>query len=127
MNNKLSSLQDIDNLGSCKKLIRLFLNNNQVTQVKLIFFLIFIAKTWNFKWKLKNYRLHAIARIPSLKVLDFQKVKQKEREEAEKYLELIESNNPNRKSDGEKMDKKKILKVFFFLILKNLKNLMFWQ
>ena len=45
MNNKLSSLQDIDNLGSCKKLIRLFLNNNQVTQVKLIFFLIFIAKT----------------------------------------------------------------------------------
>jgi len=46
-----------------------------------------------------------------LKILDFQKVKQKEREEAKKYLEVLENNNVNKIADGEKFDKKKILKV----------------
>jgi len=115
MNNKLSSLQDIDNLASCKKLLRLFLNNNQVTQVN---FKKNRLSYWEKKRnkKLKNYRLHTIARIPSLKILDFQKVKEKEREEARKYLELIESNNVNRKADSEKVDKKKTIKAFFKIL-----------
>jgi len=48
--------------------------------------------------------------------LDFQKVKEKEREEARKYLELIESNNVNRKADSEKVDKKKTIKAFFKIL-----------
>lgn len=72
---------------------------------------------------MKNYRIHTIARIPTLKVLDFQKVKQKEREEAKKYLEFIENNNVNKIADNEKLDKKIFLKV----TKKNLNFLFFYE
>lgn len=62
---------------------------------------------------MKNYRIHTISRIPTLKVLDFQKVKQQEREEAKKYLETLEA---NQKNDANKIDKRKILKAKYFKI-----------
>jgi len=63
MNNQIRELKEIDQLSGCKKLLRLSLLNNVVTQEK-------------------DYRLYVIAKIPTLKVLDFQKVKQQEREKA---------------------------------------------
>mmetsp|Transcript_21340 Transcript_21340/g.24804 ORF Transcript_21340/g.24804 Transcript_21340/m.24804 type:complete len:209 (-) Transcript_21340:172-798(-) len=66
-NNRISELSEINNLSNCKKLIRLNLLGNVVTQAK-------------------NYRLYVISRIPSLKTLDFQKVKKKEREEAQELF-----------------------------------------
>ena len=55
MNNKISDLAEIAKLSHCKKLQRLILTNNIVTE-------------------LPNYRLFVISKIPSLRVLDFQKV-----------------------------------------------------
>lgn len=63
MNNKLTDLAELTNLGKCKKLQRLVLTNNLITE-------------------LPNYRLFAIAKIPTLRILDFQKVTAKERREA---------------------------------------------
>ena len=63
MNNKINDLQEVAKLGACKKLQRLVLVNNMVTE-------------------LPNYRLFVIARIPSLRILDFQKVTAKERRQA---------------------------------------------
>jgi U2 small nuclear ribonucleoprotein A' len=50
-------------LGKCKKLQRLVLTNNMVTE-------------------LPGYRSFVIAKIPTLRVLDFQKVSAKERRQA---------------------------------------------
>ena len=58
MNNKISELVELDKLVSCKKLERLVLVNNLVAE-------------------LPNYRLYAIHKIPSLRILDFQKVEKK--------------------------------------------------
>lgn len=55
MNNKISELAELDKLANCKKLERLVLTNNLVTE-------------------LPNYRLYAIHKIPSLRILDFEKV-----------------------------------------------------
>lgn len=55
-NNRIVELSEIDALSECKNLKRLVLNNNTITQMK-------------------GYRAYVIARIPSLKMLDFQKVK----------------------------------------------------
>jgi U2 small nuclear ribonucleoprotein A' len=63
MNNKITDLSELSNLGKCKKLQRLVLTNNLITE-------------------LPNYRLFAIAKIPTLRILDFQKVTAKERREA---------------------------------------------
>ncbi len=63
MNNKISDLQEVAKLGACKKLQRLILVNNLVTE-------------------LPNYRSFVIAKIPSLRILDFQKVTAKERRQA---------------------------------------------
>jgi len=63
MNNQIKELVEIDHLSGCKNLRRLSLANNVVAQTP-------------------DYRLYVISRIPSLKVLDFQKVKQQEREKA---------------------------------------------
>jgi U2 small nuclear ribonucleoprotein A' len=57
-NKQLKDLAQIDNLSHCKVLKRLSLLNNFVTS-------------------LPNYRLYIIFKIPSLTVLDFQKVKLK--------------------------------------------------
>ena len=63
INNKISDFQQIDNIATCKSLEKLYLLDNIVT-------------------KLKNYRLYVIFKIPSLRILDFQRVTKKEREEA---------------------------------------------
>lgn len=63
MNNKVSDLQQVYKLAKCLKLQRLVLTNNIVTEVA-------------------NYRLNVIARIPSLRILDFAKVTRTERMEA---------------------------------------------
>lgn len=62
-NNRVNSLSEIDNIATLNKLELLSLTDNQVTH-------------------LPNYRLYVIFKIPSLKCLDFQKVKRVEREEA---------------------------------------------
>ena len=62
-NNKITDFQQIDNIASCKSLEKLYLVDNVVT-------------------KMKNYRLYVIYKIPTLRILDFQRVTKKEREEA---------------------------------------------
>ena len=62
-NNKISDFKQIDNIASCKSLEKLYLVDNVVT-------------------KMKNYRLYVIYKIPTLRILDFQRVTKKEREEA---------------------------------------------
>ena len=62
-NNKISDFKQIDNIASCKSLEKLYLVDNMVT-------------------KLKNYRLYVIYKIPTLRILDFQRLTKKEREEA---------------------------------------------
>ena len=64
-NNKISDFQQIDNIASCKSLQKLYLVDNVVT-------------------KMKNYRLYVIYKIPTLRILDYQRVTKKEREEAKK-------------------------------------------
>ena len=64
-NNKISDFQQIDNIASCKTLQKLYLVDNVVT-------------------KMKNYRLYVIYKIPTLRILDYQRVTKKEREEAKK-------------------------------------------
>ena len=63
MNNKITDLAEVAKLGKCKKLQRLVLTNNLVTEIS-------------------NYRSFVIAKILSLRVLDFQKVTAKERKQA---------------------------------------------
>lgn len=63
MNNKLAELQEIAKLGACKRLQRLVLANNLVTE-------------------LPNYRLFVIAKIASLRILDFTKISAQERRQA---------------------------------------------
>ena len=70
-NNKISDIEVIDNISSCKTLLRLSLMNNLVT-------------------KLKYYRLYVIYKMPNLRVLDFQKVKKIEKEEAMRLFESEE-------------------------------------
>ena len=68
-NNKLSTFADLAPLfDSCKYLLRLSLIGNVVTQ-------------------LPNYRLYIIFKMPSLRVLDFQKISEKERKEARRVFE----------------------------------------
>ena len=55
MNNKISELPELDKLANCKKLERLVLTNNIVTEMP-------------------NYRLYVIHKLPSLRILDFEKV-----------------------------------------------------
>lgn len=63
-NNRLKNLKDLDNLATLPKLQNLSLLENEVT-------------------KQPNYRLYVIFRMPGLKLLDFKKVKQKERDAAQ--------------------------------------------
>jgi U2 small nuclear ribonucleoprotein A' len=60
MNNKISDIQEVAKLGTCTKLQRLVLVNNIVTEIP-------------------NYRIQAVAKIPSLRILDFNKVTNYER------------------------------------------------
>ncbi|RWS13500.1 U2 small nuclear ribonucleoprotein A-like protein [Dinothrombium tinctorium] len=62
-NNQIQELGDIDPLSGFKKLEFLSLLNNPITTKK-------------------HYRLYVIHKLPALRILDFRKVKAKEREEA---------------------------------------------
>ncbi|XP_028333119.1 U2 small nuclear ribonucleoprotein A' [Gouania willdenowi] len=66
-NNNIQELGDLDPLMSVKTLTLLSLLRNPVTNKK-------------------HYRLYVINKIPQIRVLDFQKVKLKERQEAEKMF-----------------------------------------
>ncbi|CAG5850568.1 U2 small nuclear ribonucleoprotein A' [Menidia menidia] len=66
-NNSIQELGDLDPLASVKTLTLLSLLRNPVTNKK-------------------HYRLYVINKIPQIRVLDFQKVKLKERQEAEKMF-----------------------------------------
>ena len=66
-NNKISEFSEIDNLATCKKLEYLSLVDNPV-----------IHKLY--------YRLYTIYKIPSLRVLDYQKVKKSERDAATTFF-----------------------------------------
>ncbi|KAL3818453.1 hypothetical protein ACJIZ3_004358 [Penstemon smallii] len=66
-NNRLTNLVEIDPLASLPKLQFLSLLDNSIT-------------------KKPNYRLYVIHKLKSLRVLDFRKVKQKERAEANKLF-----------------------------------------
>jgi U2 small nuclear ribonucleoprotein A' len=66
-NNKITNFSEIDNLATCKSLLRLSLVGNLVTN-------------------LPNYRMYVVFKIPSLRVLDFQKVGQKEKIAAKKMF-----------------------------------------
>ncbi|KAF8072405.1 U2 small nuclear ribonucleoprotein A-like protein [Scenedesmus sp. PABB004] len=70
-NNKITELKDIDPLSSLPKLYSLSLAGNPVALKK-------------------EYRLYTISRCPKLKHLDFKKVKQKEREQAETVYGTLE-------------------------------------
>jgi len=62
-NNCIQELHDLDRLAGLKNLTTISLLNNPVT-------------------KKENYRLYVIHKLPTLKVLDFNKVKRQEREQA---------------------------------------------
>ncbi|XP_060935561.1 U2 small nuclear ribonucleoprotein A'-like [Limanda limanda] len=66
-NNNIQELGDLDPLASVKTLSLLSLLRNPVTNKK-------------------HYRLYVISKIPQIRVLDFQKVKLKERQAAEKMF-----------------------------------------
>ncbi|KAM7406677.1 hypothetical protein PAMP_001039 [Pampus punctatissimus] len=66
-NNNIQELGDLDPLATVKTLTLLSLLRNPVTNKK-------------------HYRLYVINKIPQIRVLDFQKVKLKERQEAEKMF-----------------------------------------
>jgi U2 small nuclear ribonucleoprotein A' len=66
-NNRLGKLADVDPLATFKRLTHLSLMNNPVTRAE-------------------NYRAYVIYKLKKLKVLDFRKVKPKEREAAEELF-----------------------------------------
>jgi len=66
-NNRIEELSQIDHIAALKTLQHLSLVDNPVTRKQ-------------------NYRLYTIHKIPSLKVLDFRKIKLKEREAAQKLF-----------------------------------------
>ncbi|CAJ0572351.1 unnamed protein product, partial [Mesorhabditis spiculigera] len=66
-NNNIGELGDLDPLAKCEKLEYISLSGNPITHKD-------------------HYRLYVIFRIPTVRVLDFQRVKLKEREEAKKMF-----------------------------------------
>lgn len=62
-NNRIENLSDVDNLVGLRKLHTLSLSKNPITRQK-------------------HYRLYVIHKLPSLRILDFNKVKEKERADA---------------------------------------------
>ncbi len=86
-NNNIEDLYEIDQLSTIKTLKILSLMRNPVAS-------------------LKHYRLYTIYKIPSLRLLDFKKVKEKERQEAEtlfKGKKLKKSDKPKTFIPGEQL------------------------
>lgn len=74
-NNRIARLEEVDNLTGCRNLTHLSLLNNPVT-----------TQT--------NYRLYVIHKVPSLRLLDFRKVRYQERQEAKRIFgELVVKKN----------------------------------
>lgn len=91
-NNRLSNLGDIDNIASLPELIELSLVDNPVV-------------------RRPNYRLYTIHKIPSLRLLDFRKIRRKERERAKKLFSSeagkdLESQVQRAKASGSSEEKK---------------------
>lgn len=66
-NNKITNLSEVDNLAACANLTELSLLSNPVI-------------------RRQHYRFYVISKLPQLKVLDFSKIKPKERQEAERLF-----------------------------------------
>ncbi|KAG7239602.1 hypothetical protein INR49_028754 [Caranx melampygus] len=66
-----NEIRKLDGFPLLKRLKTLLMNNNRI---------------WNPVTNKKHYRLYVINKIPQIRVLDFQKVKLKERQEAEKMF-----------------------------------------
>ena len=97
LGNKLSDLREIDNLSYCRNLTRLYLLNNTFTEVV-------VRHSED-----PNYRYYVIHRIPTLKVLDFQRIKQEERAKAkELYGELSLLTQKEKLAKMSKKDKIKV-------------------
>lgn len=89
INNNIEDLTEIDQLASIKSLRTLSLLRNPVAN-------------------LKHYRLYTIYRIPGLRVLDFKKVKEKERDQAQQLFKgkkLKSSNKVKTFVPGSQLDK----------------------
>ncbi|KAI8529313.1 hypothetical protein RHMOL_Rhmol12G0215700 [Rhododendron molle] len=80
-NNRLTNLVEIDPLASLTKLQYLSLLDNNIT-------------------KRPNYRLYVIHKLKSLRLLDFKKVKQKERIEAQKLFSSQEAEEQAKKESA---------------------------
>ncbi len=88
-NNNIEELSEIDQLSTIATLRVLSLLRNPIAT-------------------LKHYRLYTIYRIPSLRILDFKKIKQKERDEAQKLYKgkkLKTSDKPRTFVPGDQLDK----------------------
>lgn len=97
LGNKLSDLREIDNLSYCRNLTRLYLLNNTFTEV--------VSRHSEDP----NYRYYVIHRIPTLKVLDFQRIKQEEKAKAkELYGELSLLTQKEKLAKMSKKDKIKV-------------------
>jgi len=67
INNRVENLADLDSLATCAKLHTLALMKNNVVNKN-------------------HYRLYLISKIPSLRILDFRKIKDKERVDAKSFF-----------------------------------------
>jgi len=95
VNNNIEDLGEIDQLATIKTLKSLSLVRNPVAA-------------------LKHYRLYTIYRIPSLRNLDFKKVKEKERQEAQKLYKgkkLKRAEKPKTFIPGEQLDRLSLTNV----------------
>jgi len=87
-NNRIVNLADLDPLSDLSTLRNLSIIDNVVS-------------------KKPNYRFYVISKLPDLRVLDFKKIKRKEREESEKLYGA-----PVRKQKGKKKTQKQVAKTF---------------
>ena len=80
-NNRIKQLSDLSE--TLPNIQNIFLMNNKVGDLKQVAKLVLVN---NLVTELPNYRIQVIARIPSLRILDFNKVTKFEKKEAEKLL-----------------------------------------
>lgn len=107
INNRIENLADIDPLSTCTKLHTLALMKNNIVNKP-------------------HYRLYLINKIPSLKILDFKKIKEKERLEAKKLfggkegdklkkeIAALRSAPTPSQNEGLTPEQKQRIKVFFY-------------
>lgn len=81
--NCMAHLRDLDSLSTLTKMKMLSLSGNPVT-------------------KLTDYRLYTIHRVPSLRVLDYQRVRPEERQNAAKKFSQAEQSSEQNKNNSNK-------------------------